>query len=179
VTGCGGFRVFVIDTCAVIGLKRLPRDDQWDCLQQLRLLVEQGRVAFPRQVVSELNNFKFTDTPGAWINSAKTVVQHDEPSDDALRTVLAAAPDLLEPDAAEDVADPYVAAMALDLRASGFDAVVVTEDVVDRLPLKLSLKTACARLGLPHAHLADLLAWVEAAPSETLWDERVAPSHES
>ena len=60
------------------------------------------------------------------------------------------APDVIEEDAENDPADPYVLALALQLwrENEADECYVVTEDNVDRVPLKISIRTACARLGL-------------------------------
>jgi hypothetical protein len=43
-------------------------------------------------------------------------------------------------------ADPRVCALALELAGSGYSSTAVTVDHLDRLPIKLSLATACSRL---------------------------------
>ena len=60
------------------------------------------------------------------------------------------APDVIEEDAENDPADPYVLALALQLwrENEAEECYVVTEDNVDRVPLKISIRTACTRLGL-------------------------------
>ena len=46
-------------------------------------------------------------------------------------------------------------------RHNGCRLVVVTQDIVDRLSLKLSLRTACERLGTDACALKDLIAWLK------------------
>ena len=60
------------------------------------------------------------------------------------------APDVIEENAENDPADPYVLALALQLwrENKAEEYYVVTEDKVDRVPLKISIRTACTRLGL-------------------------------
>ena len=55
---------------------------------------------------------------------------------------------VIEPDTDSDPADPYVLALALQLWRENKRVCVVTQDIVDRLPLKISIRSACARLGL-------------------------------
>lgn len=64
-----------------------------------------------------------------------------------------------------EVADPYVAAMALELseRYTSTRVVVATNDTVDRLPAKLSLAEGCRRLRLDYWKPDEFLSWVIAA----------------
>jgi hypothetical protein len=94
---------------------------------------------------------------------------HGEPSDDSLAEVLNAAPNMLDPDASIEHADPYVVAMALELTAEpDFDVIVVSGDRVDR-PGHTSVVTACGRLQVRTATVDAFLGWVrgvQAAPDE-------------
>lgn len=76
--------------------------------------------------------------------------------------------DVVEADAEpeREPADPYVAAMAYELRAAGFDVAVATDDSVDRLPVKIALTTACERLGLLTWDCAALIAWVRSTVAD-------------
>jgi hypothetical protein len=62
-------------------------------------------------------------------------------------------------------ADPYVVAMAWDIREhySSSQIVVVSDDVIDRLPRKESVKTACERLNLECWRTPDFVAHVRVA----------------
>lgn len=163
----GGFPppfVVVVDTSVLIQVKSLVKiDDQWTFLMRMSELVQEGSLVFPRQVAKELAYGKFPDAPGAWIGSAKKDVRHPQPSEDGLVKVLEIAPQLVDVEAtSEEVADPYVAAMAheIEARHNGCRVVVATNDVVDRLPAKLSLRTACERLGLELCAPDEFVAWV-------------------
>lgn len=91
-------------------------------------------------------------------------MQYAEPSDETLVTVLDTAAELVDVEATDDreVADPYVAAMAVEIaqRNVDCDVVVATNDIVDRMPVKLSLGTACSRLGLKCWTAEQLIDWV-------------------
>jgi hypothetical protein len=157
--------VFVVDTSAIIEFKGLVKiDDQWGHLLHMSDLVRSGALTFPRQVAKELAYGQHPDAPGAWIGNAKRDVCHAQPSEETLVKVLEVAPQLVdyETTADREVADPYVAAMAHEIAArhNGCRVIVATNDVVDRLPLKLSLKTACERLGVEVCSAASLIAWV-------------------
>jgi hypothetical protein len=51
---------------------------------------------------------------------------------------------------------------------AGLVPVVVTHDVVDRLPLKESLPTACQRLHIETCSLEDLIAWATTPDADRL-----------
>jgi hypothetical protein len=63
-----------------------------------------------------------------------------------------------------EVADPYVVAMAWEIRAASPErfVAVVTEDRVDRMPAKESVLTACQRLGLTTRTAVEFIAWLGA-----------------
>ncbi len=65
-------------------------------------------------------------------------------------------------EAEAEAADPYVAAMALEVRKRHprCDVAVATDDYVDRMPAKESLATACARLGLQRWTADEFVEWL-------------------
>jgi hypothetical protein len=144
--------IFVLDTGLLIRIKQLVKvDEQWPLLAAMMRLVQEGLVCFPRQVAAELTDQRWPDAPGAWVGHAKRLVCHPEPDDESVSQVLAAASELVDADATgPEPADPYVVAVALQLQAT-YDTsrvVVASDDRVDRPPLRLSVKTACDRLGI-------------------------------
>lgn len=158
--------IAVIDTSVLIDFKKqVGIEEQWDLLVEMSARVAAGTVAFPKQVAAELSAVRHPDAPGAWIASAKRSMCHPEPAEDTLVRVLAAAHDLVEADNPDDPADPYAVAMALELteRYPSTRIVLVTSDVVDRLPTKIALKTACERVGVPSCPLESLIAWLNDA----------------
>jgi hypothetical protein len=74
-----------------------------------------------------------------------------------VRQVMAIAPNLVEATQRKDVADPYVVALALQLKDAGEVIEVVTDDFVDHLPIKVALGTACDRLQIAHISCEDFL----------------------
>jgi rRNA maturation endonuclease Nob1 len=144
-------QVWIVDSSALIELKdSLPAREQWAFFKCLETLVEAGKIRFPIQVVRELSRYARTDVAGGWAVGVEAKLHPPrEPTFEAVEAVMTAAPKLVEDDAEDDPADPYVVALALELRNGGSDAVVVTDDVRDRLPLKEAMKSACARLKIP------------------------------
>lgn len=69
-------------------------------------------------------------------------------------------PKVIEEDAQGEPADPYVIAQALTL-IEAHDPVIVTEDVVDRLPLKMALASAAVEHGISWCGLADFATALE------------------
>ena len=109
--------VWIVDTSALINFKTLIGvSDQWDAFKLLEQLVEQGRIAMPRQVVNEASEIAHPDLPGAWAPGVRS----------RLRYPL-------------DVDYEHIQRV---MREAG--------DVVDRMPIKISLTTACGRLGVRH-----------------------------
>lgn len=160
----------VIDSSSLITLKKLvPLTEQWPLLITMSELVRDGRLAFPRQVAAEMKVAKHPDAPGVWAAAHSGWARHRQPSDEALAEVLAVA-QLTDPnsEAELEVADPYVVAMAWQIRnrSSATPVMVVTEDRIDRMPAKESIVTACTRLDLPWCGTEAFVQWLQAnAPS--------------
>ena len=154
----------MIDTGALIALKRLlPVGDQWPLLTRMSMLVEEGHLAFPRQVANEVKHVQWPDAPGAWAAGNKGWGVHPQPRDEYLAEALGAA-QLTDPNAEPDIepADPYIVAMALQIRDSnpGCAVYVVTTDRIDRMPPKESILTACNRLDLQCSTPEEFVAWL-------------------
>lgn len=157
--------VRVIDTSAIINCKRVVRADaQWPLFEQLKALVEEGQLCFPRQVADELRQERHHDTPEVWALYVGGLVKHAyEPDTAYVSQVMSLAGDVVDPDAENDPGDPYVLAQALQVRESGHTVIVVTDDVIDRPP-KISMATACGRFDPPLSwvSLTDFLSHVRA-----------------
>lgn len=160
----------IVDASVLINIKRqLPQKELWPLFQQMDLLVEQGRLSFPRQVEREIARWRFPDIALSWCAHAVSHRRVPDPTDADLAAVGWAVADLVQVDADPDseVADPYIVAMAHRLggdidgtRGPLFDVVVATDDFKDRRPLKVALTTACERLGIPCWRMADFVDWV-------------------
>lgn len=160
----------VIDSSSLITLKRLvPLAEQWRLLVTMGEMVENGRLAFPRQVATEMKAAKHPDAPGVWVAAHSGWAHHRQPSDEALAEVLAVA-QLTDPtsEAELEVADPYVVAMAWEIRdrSPTTPVMVVTEDRIDRMPAKESIVTACTRLDLQWCGTAVFVEWLQAGTPE-------------
>lgn len=155
--------VRVIDTGALIELKKLPVGEQWPLLMHMTVLLEKGHLAFPRQVANEVKHVRYPDAPGVWAAGNKGWCVHPQPRDDYLAEALGAA-QLTDPNAEPEIepADPYVVAMALQIRDDnpGCHVYVVTTDRVDRMPAKESVVTACDRLTIACSTPEEFVIWV-------------------
>ena len=151
--------VWVIDSSALIAAKRILRaDSQWDVFRMMEDLVEDGKLVFPKQVTAELHQNRHIDTPEAWALSGSAKITKAYDPDLAFVTkVMAVAAEVVEAEAEGDPADPYVLAQALALVEDGELPCVVTEDHVDRVPLKISMISACGRLELDVVRLGGFL----------------------
>ena len=118
-----------------------------------------GSLCFPKQVREELRGQRHTDMPEAWALELGSSVQFAyDPEDRHVQRVMEVAGELVDADAERDRGDPYVVAQALELQDLGHRVCIVTEDVIDRLPIKISIRTACTRFDLDNCLLADFLA---------------------
>jgi hypothetical protein len=152
------YDIFVIDTNAVIDIKKLPIQHQWPCCERLQELVEMWRLAFPRQVVKEIQDVAHPDLPGGWlVGKAAGAMKHDEPTEQTLADVQRRVGRMFDPDTDREPADPYVVAMAEQLR-NDFRVTVVSRD---RLPKRgiVSVHQVCEILQIPCIDLAALLEW--------------------
>lgn len=150
--------VWLLDSSSIINLKRLiPKGDQWDAFKALEEKVHDGTIAFPRHVIREVSEIDHPDVPGVWVHAMRTHVQYGiDPDDDYVREVMNVAGDVVETNSLTDEADPYLLAMALELRRR-MTVKIVTDDVVDRMPLRIAISTACGRLAIPWCTTHDFL----------------------
>lgn len=144
--------IYVLDTSAIITFKRIVKaKDQWGFAKHLEGLVKDGRITFPRQVTREVAGQRHIDLPEAWALGVEPDIGILRSPDHAyIEEVMRVAGDVIEADAENDPADPYVLALALQLwrESHASDCHLVSEDKVDRVPVKISIRTACVRLGL-------------------------------
>ncbi len=144
--------IYVLDASSIIAFKQVVKArDQWGFAKHLEELVESGRITFLRQVAREVGGQRHTDLPEAWALGVESdIVARRRPDPEYVEKVMAKAGDVIEANAENDPADPYVLALALQLwtENEARECYVVTEDKVDRAPIKISMRTACVRLGL-------------------------------
>jgi hypothetical protein len=129
--------IWVIDSSALIDFKMIvPIGEQWEFFRTLDDLVDNSMIAMPRQVIREVGEITHPDVPGAWASSVRKGM------------VMETAGDVVDASKDEEDADPYVLALALQLQSIGYEVRVVTSDVVDRIPIRISLETACHRMSV-------------------------------
>lgn len=144
--------IYVLDTSAIIAFKRIVKaKDQWRFAKYLEGLVEDRRITFPRQVTREVAGQRHIDLPEAWALGVEPDIGIlRSPNPEYIEEVMRVAGDVIETNAENDPADPYVLALTLQLWRENHasDCHLVSEDKVDRIPVKISIRTACVRLGL-------------------------------
>lgn len=143
--------ISVIDSCSLMDIKsKIPIDKRRPLFQALTIMVTEGRLVMPPQVVDEMRRGadpRNTDDALDWVLAveAQAAIECDI---EQVQLVMAQVGDVVDhdKDALPDEADPYVLALALSMRARGNTVRVVTEDRRDRA--KLSLTTAAGVLGI-------------------------------
>ena len=160
-----GRGVAVFDTSALIRAKTLiTARRQWGFFEILKEMVQRGEVCFPPEVKNELQVGKHVDTPEAWALDVWRAVRCPPPHVNALAHVMQIAGDVVDEGSEREEADPYVLAQALEMR--GLGACVITEDRVDRLPLKIAMTTACDRLDIESESLEGFLKAIAFDPKD-------------
>jgi hypothetical protein len=137
--------IWVPDSSALIGVKTVvPGARQWGLFRRMESLVEEGRIAFPRHVRTEMQDLAHPDAPGVWAAGVFPAIKHAvDPDADYIRRVMASdAKAVVDPNKAREDADPFIIAQALQLMDAGYEVCVVTEDHLDN-PTRIALTKAC------------------------------------
>ncbi len=156
----GSPKVWILDTSGLVDFKKLIRvDDQWAAFKQFEQLANDGGLAMPRHVITETSEIDHPDMPGAWAAGMRRQLQHplDPAVDPWLLKVMAETAAVVDQSKETEEADPYVVALALQLADAGCCVAVVTSDVVDRMPIKIALATACAHFAIDVVSPRDFL----------------------
>ena len=150
--------VWIIDASSLIEIKRaVTTGNQWGLLKTMEDMVRDGRLGAPRHVYREMSRTPHPDAPGVWASGVRDVQLLPLDVDPACtRSVLREVPTLVDVNKSEEDADPYVVALAWQLKQEGKNVLVVTEDRVDRA--SMSIATACDSLGIAWVRLRDFVA---------------------
>lgn len=142
--------IWVLDTSALIEFKKLIKiADQWDAFKRLEGLVISGTLRMPNQVIAEATNIAHPDVPGAWASGVQDQrFPPLEPDDSFFKTVMQKVGNVVDPAKTKEDADPYVIALAEQLKSGG-SVSVVSNEVVDHSP-RISIETACDKMAIPH-----------------------------
>ncbi|MDE0115680.1 MAG: DUF4411 family protein [bacterium] len=140
--------VWIVDSSALIKAKTIVAvNNQWASFKHLEQMVIDGRIALPRQVIKEMSEIAHPDLPGAWAPGVRGSLQHPLDADyEHISHVMSVAGDVVDVNKASEDADPWVLALALQVRGDGHSVCIVTEDIVGRN--RISIATACDRLGI-------------------------------
>ncbi|QYG94372.1 DUF4411 family protein (plasmid) [Iamia sp. SCSIO 61187] len=166
-------KVHVLDSSTIVNLKsEIPVGKQWEFFKRLEAKVDAGEVAIAKSVIREVSDVQHPDMPGAWARGMQDRMQHPlEPDPASVAAVMAKAPEVVDQSSDREEADPEVIGLALDMIAAGHDVVVVTDDAVDRMPIKIAMTTACGRCGVQCMSTTEFLDLM-AAPEDGLDDPR-------
>ena len=153
-----GAVVWVLDTSSLIESKDLISiNHQWEAFKTLETMVEKGYIAMPREVINEITNTTHPDLPGAWAPGVRAKLQYvPRPDDQYVERVMAVAGDVIDQRKRHEDADPWVLALALQLKSEGAAVCIVIEDTVDR-DSHISIASACKRLGLDWVRTREFL----------------------
>lgn len=68
--------IWLIDASAIIGIKHVvPGAKQWRLFRTLEVLVEQGQMAFPKQIKEEVTGVTHPDAPGVWVHGVFPLIK--------------------------------------------------------------------------------------------------------
>jgi len=154
--------IWTLDTSSLAEVRRsIENVKKQRVFTQMGILVQDGRLIFPKQVVDELERVADPNSPDqqyAWAKQHQAHVKAAAPSFEEIKQVLNYVPRVLDPDkdTGVDEADPYILAIAVRLRAEGKDVRIVTEETKDT-PRKMSLRTAAGLLGVASVPLKAFL----------------------
>jgi hypothetical protein len=155
-------RLWIIDTSSIIESRRIvSRVAEKPILEGLTKQVNAGVLVFPKQVLAELELYYDPANPDPQFKWAKSNAATGSRKNnyDGVKLVLKRVPTVMDPEKQTpiDEADPYVIALALELREGHQNPTVITEDRKDQ-PKKMSLATACGLWEVPSVPLEAFLA---------------------
>lgn len=149
-------QLWVIDTSSLLAVRETyGAAHERKVLAALAKYATRGKLWYPPEVCGELEDGEDAasgpDFPLVWVRNHRHCAERKADLG-TVRRVLDRCSDLLDPDKPEEQADPYVLAVAIDLKIGGFDVCVVTDDRKDK-PTKLSLATATGMFQVPSVPL--------------------------
>lgn len=158
--------VWLIDSSMLIHIKHvIPGSKQWTLFRLLESMVEEARIAYPKQVRIEMTQLAHPDAPGVWAEGVFPAIKHPVSPDVVyMRQVMASpAARVVDPNKTKEDADPYLIALALQLMASGLEVCVVTEDHLDT-GVRIALTSACDICKVPWMRAEEFLTLIGYAP---------------
>ena len=157
-------QVFVIDSDALIDIKlEIGVAEQWDAGVDIVHAAENHKLLMPIQVHNEVVNVRHPDFPAPLASKVWNIIHgrtNVRPSPRALRAVLETELSWIGTlgSEEEDIADPYVIALALDLKQvrQGETVAVVSHDNL--------VRSTCDSLGLSCLELTEFLGHIRNNP---------------
>jgi hypothetical protein len=145
--------LWVIDTSSLICIgSKFSCVDKGKVYEGLSALVEARRLAYPNEVVNELARYMGKENPAlCWAQKHACVACSHRPDYEVVRSVLTSVPEVVDyqKDSPTQDADPYILALAVQLRTADIiDVRIVTEESRNT-DKKMCLASAAGYLGLP------------------------------
>jgi hypothetical protein len=140
--------VWLLDSSALTNIKIIvPGAEQWRLFRRLEVLVENGNLAFPKQIKVEVTEIAHPDAPGVWAAGVFGKTKHPtEPDPLYLSQVMSSdAAAVVDPNKTREDGDPYLIALAMQLIDEGLDVCIVTDDQKDN-PTRIAMAAACDHL---------------------------------
>jgi len=150
---------WVFDTSALIQLRsEVSTQDRLMVETELGRLVAEGRLLLVSQSISELRRYQGKDNPArTWAEQHEAAATGRRPSLETVKEVLSQVPEVIDADKdGEEEADPYILALALELKREGADVRVVTNEFKTTGP-KMPLGSAAGFLAVPAVTLRTML----------------------
>lgn len=126
--------IWIVDASSLIEIKKnFELTTQQEAFKLLEDMVFKGQIAIPNQVIKEICQYKTPDTVSHWVQKIKPKLKYSSKVEPKfVKMIQEEYTNFSDPDKEIDDADPYVVALACQLRDQGKIPCVVTEDIVDR-----------------------------------------------
>jgi hypothetical protein len=146
--------VYVFDGSSIITAGLL--DDAPEIFDLFGELIHGHRACFPDEVLAELGRLAKDEHPNTWAKGIAPTRCHKGASYKIFGWVAQNVQDLIDYDAEHSSPAAAVLAQARELSTPAFEAIVVTEDIIDK-PTRISLATACQQLDMPYVRLHECI----------------------
>lgn len=124
--------IYFIDTSELINLnKRYPRDIFPNLWVSIENLISKGRILAPKEVLVEIQHGD--DELVEWCRKHKKMFRDTDALIDTVQKIISEHPTLINPNAEDESADPYIIALAMSYKhgVSGMIPIIITDEKVN------------------------------------------------